>query len=141
MQDLTAQPNCVSIAIYDALKAVRAVTEAYAVIRNDRELDCDLLGPIRGMSCGGSAAALFSTRNAELLHGIANSLETSIAGETRTSIHFDECSMSGAWEETHVSERGHALHRLQQALLTLERRVSTVIMMRETEKLTAEMRR
>ncbi|MDF3417313.1 hypothetical protein HKX23_03015 [Sulfitobacter sp. KE29] len=140
MQDLTAQSNCVSIAIYDALKAVRAVTEAHAAVGNDPDLDCDRLRPIRRMSCGGSAAALFSSRNAELLHGIANSLEASIAAETRTSIHFDECSMSGAWEETHVSERGHALLRLQGALLTLERRVSMVIIMRETERLAVEMR-
>jgi hypothetical protein len=141
MQNLTAQSNCVSIAIYDALKAVRAVTEAHAAIGNDRDLDCDLLRPIRGMLCGGSAPGLFSPRNAEPLHGIANSLDASIAAETRTSIHFDECSMSGAWEETHLSERGHALLRLQQALLTLERRVSTVIMMREAERLAVEMRR
>ncbi|MEO9629950.1 MAG: hypothetical protein ABJG14_05880 [Sulfitobacter sp.] len=140
MQDLTAQSNCVSIVIYDALKAIRAVTAAHAAIGNDCDLDSDLLRPILGMSCGGSAAALFSPQNAELLHGIANSLEASIAAETRTSIHFDECSMSGAWEETHVSERGHALLRLQQALQTLERRVSTVIMMREAEKLAVEIR-
>lgn len=137
--DVVNQSSCLSSSVNEAVVGARAVADAFRRIENSANLHKELHQPIGDFLCGELSADSFSGQKIDCLQAFIETLEAEIAAETQISIHFDECCMSGAWEETHVSNRGHSLNRLQCALAKLANSISDVVNLRNAEILRGEL--
>lgn len=137
--DVVAQSSCFSLSVNEAVVGARDVADAFRRIDNNANLHKELHQPIGEILCGKLSADSFSGQKIDYLQAFVEALEADIAAETQTSVHFDECCMSGAWEETHVSKRGHSLYRLQCTLANLANSLSDVINVRNAEILSGEL--
>ena len=137
--DVVPQSSCLSFSVNEAVVGARVVADAFRRIDNSANLHKELHQPIGDILCGKLSADSFTVHKIDFLQAFVETLEADIAAETQTSIHFDECCMSGAWEETHVSNRGHSLYRLQCALAKLTISISNVVNLRNAEILRSDL--
>ncbi|WP_411975674.1 hypothetical protein [Sulfitobacter faviae] len=137
--DVVTQSSCLSFSVNEAVVGARDVADAFKQIDNNANLHKELHQPIGDILSGELSTDSFTGQKIDCLKAFAETLEIDIAAETQTSIHFDECCMSGAWEETHVSNRGHSLYRLQCALANLANSISDIVNFRNAEILSAEL--
>lgn len=128
-------------AIFLALEAARDVAVVFSQVEANSDLAQDKLDPIGDVLRGELGSASFSNGMVLRLRRLVEGIEPAIAAETRTSVHFDECCTSGAWEETHMTERGHALNRFHRASSVLADRIATVVDIKRTESLTKALTR
>ncbi|MEX3315470.1 hypothetical protein [Sulfitobacter sp. PS-8MA] len=139
--EAVTQSSCLSFSVNEAVVGARDVADAFRRIDNSANLYKEVHQPIGDILCGKLSADSFTRQKIDCLQAFVETLEADIAAETQTSIHFDECCMSGAWEETHVGNRGHAIYRLQCALAKLANSISHVVNLRNAEILRGELLR
>jgi len=137
--DVVPQSSCLSLSVNEAIVGARDVADAFRRIDNSANLHKALHQPIGDILCGELSADSFTGQKIDCLQAFVETLKADIAAETQTSIHFDECCMSGAWEETHVSNRGQSLYWLQCALAKLANSISDVVNLKNAEILRGEL--
>ncbi|WP_435988506.1 hypothetical protein [Sulfitobacter sp. SH24] len=137
MLDQYVHQEALSRAIFEAVETAREVAEAWSQFEAMGELVKGNLDPIASVLRGDLVADSFTEKVVHNLQELAESIEPAISSETRTSLHFDECCTSGSWEEIHMTERGYALLRMQKAVARLADRISTVLNVKNAEKLSS----
>lgn len=135
MLDHCVHQEALSRAIFEAVETAREVAKAWSQVEAMGELAQGNMDPIASVLRGDLVADSFTDKVVRRLQELAESIEPAISSETRTSIHFDECCTSGTWEEIHMTERGYALLRMQKTVASLADRISTVLNVKNTEKL------